>query len=738
MPSWWSTISDDNVAGPSRLPGSTTSVFGRRASDATMIFTPQPSSSAAPPAHPALPPPLPVPSTPAPGLQYALPAPQQTQPRTVKLTPSAILSLPHRLAHPPPAKGQLPSWGVIPAFDIRLEDILDRKHLPPLGLKDFEEWLLFVDHAAENLYFILWLREYTARYTAWAQQSKREHEFLRSSTSTQSLSLSSPGHPLRTNLTDSHRSPFPSFPNTTFCHSPSSPNLTTADATRYPVTHPQNPSPCPSPSPSPPRRRDRHHHRYLLPPSPPSSLALFYLRAKETFLTPNKPYELDVPSEVLMVFHQSSSTKSSRQPMQLAPPPDPAIFNELASIIEENLKESLAKFVVATYNNVGMPRAHCGSAGGLSIGIIWSAPILAANFSLGGAPMYGVCMMIYIFGDLRQLRSFELLRPQISPPKPLTRRQREKRLNAAEVSASSPVATTARPELRIVPPSPPRVSVESQSQVQTPLSPPPPPAVVHTPVRWNTFPTNDAASFSTSSSYTRSDSASDFGDSDEDDSDEDDSDEDDPEKVRKSAMNQTRRPRIIISDAFYDEHPSPEGPATATTDIWTGMPDVVSGGRGAARRGSTGGVGRGGEGGGPPLWPDYEANEEEEGNATAAFIKPFVYDFENYRFGTAPYMYTPARIHVDDKEAQTQQRTAELQPIESFDFDALPPNRPRPTRFNRPTTWAGPQHQHQPHHSPSSVVGIIHPSADDAIHPSTSARGRKPCWKGQLRMKLGV
>ena len=63
-------------------------------------------------------------------------------------------------------------------------------------------------------------------------------------------------------------------------------------------------------------------------------------------------------------------TTGSRQPVPLAPPPDPAIFNELASIIEEALKESLAKFVVATYNNVGMPRAHCGSAGGLSIGII--------------------------------------------------------------------------------------------------------------------------------------------------------------------------------------------------------------------------------------------------------------------------------------------------------------------------------------------------------------------------------
>jgi hypothetical protein len=29
---------------------------------------------------------------------------------------------------------------------------LDRKHLPPLGLKDFEEWLLFLEGTPENLY----------------------------------------------------------------------------------------------------------------------------------------------------------------------------------------------------------------------------------------------------------------------------------------------------------------------------------------------------------------------------------------------------------------------------------------------------------------------------------------------------------------------------------------------------------------------------------------------------------
>ena len=67
-------------------------------------------------------------------------------------------------------------------MDLRLDEIPGREHLPPLGinhsccpllttfrsgLKDFEEWLLFVEQNAETMYFVLWLREYNARYTYW-------------------------------------------------------------------------------------------------------------------------------------------------------------------------------------------------------------------------------------------------------------------------------------------------------------------------------------------------------------------------------------------------------------------------------------------------------------------------------------------------------------------------------------------------------------------------------------------
>lgn len=128
-------------------------------------------------------------------------------------------------------------------------------------------------------------------------------------------------------------------------------------------------------------------------PQPDRSLVLFYLRAKETFLAPNAPYELDVGSEVLNGFFVSGERKARREEVDRSPyaalrnlsshnlssyptgfggkmPPDPAVFAELKGIVEERLKASLSRLVIATYNNVGMSRAYCGNAGGVVIGIV--------------------------------------------------------------------------------------------------------------------------------------------------------------------------------------------------------------------------------------------------------------------------------------------------------------------------------------------------------------------------------
>lgn len=55
----------------------------------------------------------------------------------------------------------------------------------------------------------------------------------------------------------------------------------------------------------------RPTHRTTFPAHVPNAeLAVFYLRAKETFLTPNAAYELDVGSEVLSVFHVGVNANS--------------------------------------------------------------------------------------------------------------------------------------------------------------------------------------------------------------------------------------------------------------------------------------------------------------------------------------------------------------------------------------------------------------------------------------------
>ncbi|KAF9267455.1 hypothetical protein L218DRAFT_688959 [Marasmius fiardii PR-910] len=276
------------------------------------------------------------------------PVHRQTQPRAYRLTLKGLLSLPFRICNPPPAVGKVRSCSVTPVFNVQLEDILDRKHLPPLGLKDFEEWLLYVEMSPENLYFTLWLKEYTSRYRQWAAHFKSLRR----------------------------------------------------DSARYPPVD--------------------------WPPQNSSHLAMFYARAKQTFFTPNSNYELNLPSDLLAPFHASNA------PLY----PDPATFNQVAIETRKMLKESLHRFVSAQFNNVGNKRVVCGLLAGSVCCLIGAVlpiiynlvgghsrwlrltawPGLWLGITLLLTSLNGVCLGVYIFGDLRQLRKFELTRPPISKP----------------------------------------------------------------------------------------------------------------------------------------------------------------------------------------------------------------------------------------------------------------------------------------------------------------------------------
>lgn len=170
-------------------------------------------------------------------------------------------------------------------------------------------------------------------------------------------------------------------------------------------------------------------HGVILPDGYSSQLAMFYARAKQTFFTPGSEYELNLPSSILSPFHASD-----------APPyPEPNVFIPVEIETRRMLEDSLRRFVQGQLSNMGNNRIICGIVVGCFLCIITATPILTANFVLGHdrwlrltalpglflglwllvASLHGVCLGIYIFGDLRQLRQFELARPMISQPVPL-------------------------------------------------------------------------------------------------------------------------------------------------------------------------------------------------------------------------------------------------------------------------------------------------------------------------------
>ena len=160
-----------------------------------------------------------------------------------------------------------------------------------------------------------------------------------------------------------------------------------------------------------------------------SQLAMFYSRAKQTFFTPGSEYELNLSSSLLAPFHQPD----------MPPYPDPDMLRPVAAETFQTLELSLRRFVHAQFNNAGNNRVLCGIIAGIFFSLLGSLPPIAYNFANGGSrwmrlsalpglwigltilltSLNGICLGVYIFGDLRQLRKFELSRPSISKPQPL-------------------------------------------------------------------------------------------------------------------------------------------------------------------------------------------------------------------------------------------------------------------------------------------------------------------------------
>ncbi|QRW18135.1 hypothetical protein RhiXN_03059 [Rhizoctonia solani] len=279
----------------------------------------------------------------------------------------ALKDVPRRLFNPPRSQikiGRVRSMSLTPLFEVKLADVLDGQHLPPLSRKDFEEYLLFVEHSPENLYFIQWYRDYTKAYNAWAQTG-----------------------------------------------TPYSPQL-----------------------------------------------ALSWSRAKQTFLVNDAHFKLNLSRESLEGLPNSSQqpissvsmpqeSSSQGRPTGLSYP-NPIALTKIKSEVEDMLRESLNRFVCGSCGNSGRARGLFGIALGVITLAVGLAPVLVSILQGRGGralrvaaiPIFwlgawitimslhaigndsnavstkGVCILIYLAGDSRQLYPYELARPKITAP----------------------------------------------------------------------------------------------------------------------------------------------------------------------------------------------------------------------------------------------------------------------------------------------------------------------------------
>lgn len=222
-------------------------------------------------------------------------------------------------------------------------------------------------------------------------------------------------------------------------------------------------------------------------------------------------------------------------------------------------------------------------------------------------------------------------------------------------------------------------------------------------------------------------------------------------KAKAKRRRRRRRPLIEVSDVIYDEHPSPEGPATAPADWFPSAlerrnaPAAADAPLTSARRAS---VSTNAPATGNPLWPDYKGSADghpraaysddalENPTRTAVFIQPYPYESASSAAhgsdadADGGILVVPRRgvgregEKARDVEATAAAQRASAQGVrEEFDFDGLPPvpalkfrtGAPPPTHYTHSTYPAG-------HHRPPSPA----PSAStrSEIGSAIDRRGR--------------
>ncbi|GAA5861828.1 hypothetical protein JCM1840_006848 [Sporobolomyces johnsonii] len=144
----------------------------------------------------------------APPAAVPSPRPLPSAPPKGRYRFKALLKAPNRLLHPgeliekeldvqsrrQPSQGASNKYGGVTVgkvrsfervhlCDVPLEDVIAGKHTPPLTLRDFEDYLAFKEKSAENLYFHLWLIEYTKLYNAHTASTRPPEDVITLGTS---------------------------------------------------------------------------------------------------------------------------------------------------------------------------------------------------------------------------------------------------------------------------------------------------------------------------------------------------------------------------------------------------------------------------------------------------------------------------------------------------------------------------------------------------------------------------
>ncbi|KIO29187.1 hypothetical protein M407DRAFT_228557 [Tulasnella calospora MUT 4182] len=251
-----------------------------------------------------------------------------SRPQRLPYSPKALLHLPYRLFNPPPAPCKTKTWQMSPDYKVELDDVLDNRHLSPMALKDFEEFLLFTEFSAENLYFLMWLKEYKRKY--------------------QDLGVSK---------------------------------------------------------------------------TAAGDLAVQFSRALATFFDPTSNLALNLPADITSSIIAISKESSH---------PPPVVFDQVVLQVKGMLRDSLMRFVRLCYGNAGTNRSWFSAWLGISLVVLGLIPTIASIVTgtsrwirLSGfllfwcgsaatiAATHGLCLILYSFGDGRQLHPYELAAPRL-------------------------------------------------------------------------------------------------------------------------------------------------------------------------------------------------------------------------------------------------------------------------------------------------------------------------------------